>query len=337
MTKIPLFSIVVPVYNVEKYISECVESLLSQDYDDYEIILVDDGSPDRCPQICDEYAALHSNVRVLHKPNGGLSDARNAGVLIAKGQYITFVDSDDFWRGSDVLSGIERVIQANNYPEIIVSDFIKYYGSTRKYIEPTQRCLLELNGNPKLKILEYLYFCQADMKMSAWQKFVKHELLTRISFTKSLLSEDIDWTLQLYPIVNSICVYDKPYYCYRQQREGSITTTASEKAFYSLIKIIKKWSSLIPKLNIPVVEKELYMGYLAYQLSVSMTIYLSLSKKNRVVAIKQVASCCDMFNYPLNTKTRKVKALISIIGVKNSCIALSLFRKIRAVIYNLKY
>ena len=92
----PKVSILVPIYNVEKYLSRCIESVLSQDFRDYELILVDDGSPDRCPQICDEYAKKDSRIKVIHKKNGGLSDARNIGLDIATGEYVMFIDSDDF-------------------------------------------------------------------------------------------------------------------------------------------------------------------------------------------------------------------------------------------------
>ena len=89
-------SIIVPVYNVEKYIFECVDSLINQTYKNLEIILVDDSSPDNCPQICDEYAQKDDRIKVIHKPNGGLSDARNAGIESATGEYLMFVDSDDY-------------------------------------------------------------------------------------------------------------------------------------------------------------------------------------------------------------------------------------------------
>ena len=89
-------SIIVPIYNVEKYIHECIDSLIGQTYSDVEIILVDDASPDGCPAICDEYAQKDERIRVIHKPNGGLSDARNAGIEIASGDYLIFVDSDDY-------------------------------------------------------------------------------------------------------------------------------------------------------------------------------------------------------------------------------------------------
>ena len=90
-------SIIVPIYNVEKYIRKCIESIINQTYRNIEIILVDDGSPDNCGKICDEYAKKDSRVKVIHKKNGGLSDARNKGTEVATGEYIMYVDSDDYW------------------------------------------------------------------------------------------------------------------------------------------------------------------------------------------------------------------------------------------------
>lgn len=94
--KKPLISVIVPIYNVESYLNRCVESIVNQTYQNLEIILVDDGSPDNCPQICDDWARKDSRIKVIHKENGGLSDARNAGMNIATGEYISFIDSDDY-------------------------------------------------------------------------------------------------------------------------------------------------------------------------------------------------------------------------------------------------
>lgn len=91
-----VISVIVPIYNVERYLEKCVNSILNQSYADLEIILVDDGSHDKCPDICDEYAKHDSRIKVIHRANGGLSDARNAGLDIAKGEYISFIDSDDY-------------------------------------------------------------------------------------------------------------------------------------------------------------------------------------------------------------------------------------------------
>ena len=108
-------SIIVPIYGVEAYLRKCVDSLLNQDMpsSEYEIILVDDESPDACPRICDEYAVAHENIRVIHRKNGGLSAARNSGIEIAQGEYLMFVDSDDYIE-PNVLSGLMAQVERDN-------------------------------------------------------------------------------------------------------------------------------------------------------------------------------------------------------------------------------
>ena len=104
----PVVSIVLPIYKTEQYLHQCVDSILNQSYEDFEVILVDDGSPDRCPEICDEYARRDSRVRAIHKPNGGASSARNVGIRAARGTWIMFVDPDD-WIDRDTLRGLLSV------------------------------------------------------------------------------------------------------------------------------------------------------------------------------------------------------------------------------------
>ena len=126
-------SFVVPVYKVEKYLDECVESILTQTYKNFEIILVDDGSPDSCPAMCDAWAVKDNRVKVLHKINGGLSDARNAGVRIATGDYVIFVDSDDFWINKDCLQKLMEVVKNNCDCDFINFNCSYYYTDTNLY------------------------------------------------------------------------------------------------------------------------------------------------------------------------------------------------------------
>ena len=125
------FSVIVPVYGVEKYIDQCVQSLLIQTYKNYELILVDDGSPDNCGQICDQYAEKDNRIRVVHKKNGGLSSARNAGLDIAKGEYVIFLDSDDFWDDAEALSGINRNLSESK-ADVLIFPAKRYYEESGK-------------------------------------------------------------------------------------------------------------------------------------------------------------------------------------------------------------
>lgn len=114
----PLISIVVPVYKVEKYIRECIDSVINQSYGYWELILVDDGSPDHCPEICDEYAGCNSRIKVIHKHNGGVSDARNSGIKKAVGDYLYFLDPDDYLP-EDALRTLVGLGREYNWPEYI--------------------------------------------------------------------------------------------------------------------------------------------------------------------------------------------------------------------------
>ena len=114
----PTISVIVPVYKVEKYIRKCIDSILNQTYQNIEVILVDDGSPDNCGKICDEYAYLDKRVRVIHKKNGGLGSARNVGLGLAKGQYIMFVDSDDYLT-KDSIGTVLKAIVDYDMPDMI--------------------------------------------------------------------------------------------------------------------------------------------------------------------------------------------------------------------------
>ena len=123
------FSVVVPVYKVEEYINECVDSILNLSFDDFEVILVDDGSPDNCGKICDEYAKKDERVRVIHKENGGLVSARQAGIKIARGEYIVNIDSDDYI-DKDMLKNSDEII--NSYsPDAIYFSMMNFMGQKR--------------------------------------------------------------------------------------------------------------------------------------------------------------------------------------------------------------
>lgn len=323
------FSIIIPVYKVERYLTQCIESVINQSYRNFELILVDDGSPDMCPVICDEYAKRYSQIKVIHKKNGGLSDARNCGIREAIGEYITFIDSDDFWRGKDVLKEINDIVKKNNKPDVIISDIIKYYEHKDKYLYPAIISSDKINGKNKQEVLKYLFFKHADMKMSACQKFIKNDILKPIKFETGLLSEDIDWTFKVYTLAQNICVYSKPYYCYRQQREGSITNTVSRKSFDSLMFIIETWSKKIPLLKIPEEEKQIYLGTLAYQLSILIMLYALINCDKDAKSFKNIKSLKYLFNAPLNFKTKKVKALVAVLGIKGTSRFLYIYNKIR--------
>lgn len=189
-------SIIVPIYGVEQYLHKCVESLLNQDIpsSDYEIILVDDGSPDACPQICDEYAAAHKNIRVVHRENGGLSAARNSGIEIAQGEYIMFVDSDDYIE-PNVLSGLMAQVERGNL------DVLRYnYQNVNEQYEvflPYRDAKRDVDYSENITGGEDFLNNRLGPMCYAVMFVIKRELLDDCIFKEGIYFEDVEWTPRL--------------------------------------------------------------------------------------------------------------------------------------------
>lgn len=213
-------SFIVPVYNVAPYVRMSVASLLSQDYRDYEIILVDDGSTDSCPKICDEYERMFGNIRVIHQKNAGLSAARNTGIAVAKGEYICFVDSDDYWQ-HNILAGLISQIERDNL------DVLRF---RFQYVTPEGEAYNPYKSDP-FKGMDYsdaptdgVSFLNSRMntRCYAWQFILKRELLDGCIFTPGIYFEDTDWTPRMLCKANRVASTNTVVYNYLV-REGSIT------------------------------------------------------------------------------------------------------------------
>lgn len=210
----PLISVVVPVYKVEKYIAECVDSILAQTYHNFELILVDDGSPDNCGAICDAYSRKDNRIQVIHKINGGLSDARNAGIEIAKGEYITFIDSDDFVHKDYLKNMLDAAIQYN--ADIVQCNFTHEFsllGGKNKKQKDT------LIFNPIDALHDLLKM--RNVQVNAWAKLYKLNLFKIIRYPYGRINEDnlttykTIWTTKQ-PVV---CLNQYLYY-YRVNLDG---------------------------------------------------------------------------------------------------------------------
>lgn len=213
-------SFIVPIYNVASYVRMCVSSLLSQDYKDYEIILVDDGSSDSCPEICDEYERKFDNIHTIHQKNAGLSAARNSGIKIAKGEYICFVDSDDYWQ-HNVLAGLMAQIERDNL------DVLRF---RLQYVNPEGEAYNPYKSDP-FKGNDYcevptdgVSFLNSRMNTQcyAWQFILKRELLDGCIFTPGIYFEDTDWTPRMLCKAKWVASTKTSVYNYLV-REGSIT------------------------------------------------------------------------------------------------------------------
>lgn len=233
-------SIIVPIYNVEQYLRKCVDSLLNQDIpsSEYEIILVDDGGHDKCPQICDDYAEAHTNVRVVHRENGGLSEARNSGIKVAHGEYLMFVDSDDYWE-ENVLSGLMDQVDREQL------DVLRYDYQNVRLKNEREYEVFEPNKYPRkadscAEVVDGMRYLNERMGYSCYvtQFIIKRNLIVdgvqckvyggNCLFTEGIHFEDVDWMPRMMLKAKRVNSTQTVVYNYLH-REGSITKTQGNK------------------------------------------------------------------------------------------------------------
>lgn len=214
------FSIIVPIYKVEAYLDKCVKSLINQTYNDIEIILIDDGSPDNCPNLCDEYAQKDSRIKVVHKENGGLSDARNAGLKVATGDYVVFVDSDDYIE-TDACEKFLKYTKSNC--DIVIGDALAEGGNVN---------LSHISSCETMTGKEYLLKAHKAKKasMAAWLNIYKRDFLlnNKLSFKKGILHEDEEFTPRAFLAAQTVVCSGIRFYHYII-RENSIMTAQDKR------------------------------------------------------------------------------------------------------------
>lgn len=211
----PLISVIVPIYKVEKYLDECIQSIVSQTYTNLEIILVDDGSPDRCPQMCDEWAAKDSRIRVIHQENGGLSAARNAGLDTASGDYIGFVDSDDYIRSDMYETLLDLLMDSKKKIAYCYSLYVLPDGNEVCY--RSEQSVRFLNTKQTLNALHAF-----DFDIGMMSKLYEKELFESLRFPVGEVNEDMTMWIPLLDKSDGICDSGRILYCYRMN-PNSIT------------------------------------------------------------------------------------------------------------------
>ena len=210
-----LISVIVPIYNVEKYLDRCVESIINQTYKNLEIILVDDGSPDNCPKMCDDYAKKDSRIKVVHKENGGLSDARNAGMKVATGEYVSFIDSDDYISLDFYETLLETMV--DNDSDIVECGVVKFYEDNNfdEYNDD-----LKVTNYETVDALDGL-ISENPFKQHVWNKLYKSSVALDIPYAVGKLNEDEFWTYQVFGKAKKVTRINQTMYYYFQ-RNGSI-------------------------------------------------------------------------------------------------------------------
>ena len=225
-----LISVIIPVYKVEKYVEKCIQSVINQTYENLQIILVDDGSPDNCWKICDEYAKKDHRIEVIHKSNGGLSDARNKGLEIAKGEYIGFVDSDDYIE-ADMYEVLYNLLKQYNADVSICNFYTVSQGKIS--IKNAENGIKEYN---RIEILKEILL-DKNIQSYAWNKLYKKELFDEIKYPIGKKYEDIGTTFFLLEKCNKVVVTGKSEYYYIN-RQDSIVNNVTESTITDYIELI---------------------------------------------------------------------------------------------------
>lgn len=227
MKKRPLISVIVPVYNVERYLKRCVGSVLRQTYTNLEIYLVDDGSTDGCPELCDSFAKKDARIKVIHKENRGLSDARNVAIDICKGDFIFCLDSDDFI-ADDTIELLYGSL-ARNDADIATCGFVNYY-KEKPDIAGGNNTELVLGTEAALENMLY----QKDVTTSAWGKLYKRELFDGVRYPKGKICEDLDTTYKLFSRSKMVVIHTAVKLFYQQRTDSIINSQFSPKRMDAL-------------------------------------------------------------------------------------------------------
>ena len=311
------FSIIIPIYKVEKYLNECVDSVLKQTYKNFEIILVDDGSPDGCPAICDNLADTYDYIKVIHKQNGGLSEARNCGLSEAIGEYIIFLDSDDYWKEEFFLQNVIKFLSDNcnvDDMDIVLFQAEKFIESTGTYIPDNYYSSSLINKKSKQETIKYLLESEA-YSMQACTKILRREFLEEndINFTKGLLGEDLDWFLNVILKTKNIYALDDINYIYRI-RKGSITDTIGKKNIADCIWMMEKWTKIIKQSEMQECYFFYYYGILAYAYVISLLNYRGLSKSDRLELKYDLKKYSYLLKYTVNKRIKITQISYKLFG-----------------------
>lgn len=296
------FSIIIPAYNVEKYIEQSVNSILNQTYQNFEIIIINDGSKDNTGKIIDKLYQNNSKIKIIHKENEGLSKARNTGIKKSIGEYLIFLDGDDYWNSNEALAQIFTKIKKDKNDLVMIG--------LQKYFEETKTIVNKKLFDSKIPITIKNLLKTNYYKASACDKIIKKSSFINndLTFPEGLLSEDIIYCSNLLNKVKNIGLINENIYVYRQHK-SSITKNINVKNIEDILTMLKEGLKNKNSLN---------YNYLAYEYTVVLGL-ISTSKgtKNIPKNLKvEVFKLKFLLNYNLNYKVKMVYILSKVIGIK---------------------
>lgn len=321
------FSVIIPVYNVEKYLNECVDSILTQSFKDFELILVNDGSKDSSPAICDEYAKSDPRVKVIHKENGGASAARNVGTDEASGKYILYLDSDDYISDCDFFKQLYEKAQSRT--DVIVYKFKKYFEETKKFVQ----CHY---GFPELDKYQTVaerinYLVKTDSFYCAgWSKAIRAEIIknNNIRFLEGVVGEDQEWYYRVLEYVKTIDGIDKDFIVYRQ-RENSVTSTKNIKKLFDCIYVVDEVQKRLVNLDIDTEYKNALLASAAKLYCNLMIAYCAYKGKEKKEQYSKLKELSFLLKYNVNPRVATFSKIYKLVGFDVTMFCLKIICKVR--------
>ena len=322
-------SIIIPVYNVETYLEQCVKSILDQSAPEVEVILVDDGSTDNSGKLCDELAVRFSDVKVLHQKNAGAAAARNTGLRKAEGEYIAFVDADDFIGKNSIQKLLEWITK--NTADICFARALKYFpdGQT-EYLDA--EISEERVNSDKDHAVEYLSGLN-KYPGSAWGKLFRKQFLkdNELLFPEDRSTgEDLKFVFQCIMKAQTMDSIQVDLYYYRQQRENSATSVISKKSFDGLRKFVEETVNELTVGKMPKGQVEKYaLSFAAYEYSIMIWQYGLLKNEDQIAAYDFLKQYQWVQEYGKSRKLHFVKKVTDIFGIRLTSAAMKIYIRLR--------
>ncbi|MDD3184932.1 MAG: glycosyltransferase [Anaerostipes sp.] len=321
-------SVIIPVYNTEKYLQQCVANVLNQTYEDLEILLIDDGSTDGSGMLCDKLHENDHRIQVIHKKNGGLSHARNTGIKSSSGEYILFLDSDDYWDDKEL---IELLIKNTNNGTVDVVNF-RY----KKYVEKGNQYIQCLNSLENFKyspnkniVLENLLNSGLYIS-SACNKFLRTKFLkdNELYFREGITSEDIDWCARLMLCADTMSYCNVDGYVYRM-RDNSISHTLKYKNIHDLKENILECVRVGETINKKTKFYSIYFTFVAYQYGTILFNHNLVGDKRIAEMMQELKHYQWLLDFHSNPKIKMIYWVNKIFGYNNLLRCMKLYTKMR--------
>lgn len=322
-----LFSIIIPAYNSELYLARCINSILTQNYKDFELILVDDGSNDSTPVICDTYKETDSRIQVIHQKNQGQSVARNVGLKHANGEYVIFIDSDDWILKTNFLDKLLE--KTYDKPDIIMYGYKKYFERESSYgADVCKFPNIEDNEPLPDKITGLLI--NECYNGQAWTKAIRRKILieNNIHFVPGMMSEDTEWFLNVMITSKTMVFIPSVFIAYRQ-RVGSLTHMPKLKSLDDNLYILVNWTKRLSELPISINYKESLMSVLAYYWGNIMVLLSWFPYSEVKEQFKIMKSLTHIGKYSITRRAKLINLTNKILGLRMTVLILGLISKLK--------